>query len=185
MFYKNHKLYGPYKSKIDGRERVILIFDDKTKKTISYPKYIVECEIGKILDKNETIDHIDGNFLNNNLNNLRIVNRNEHIKQDVIRNKDIIVNCVYCNKEFTIKGSSIRQVNRRNSGTFCSKSCSGKYGSDIRNNKINELYINKIEIDTFKLKDSIKIEPNIGNYISGQQNIGEGLTDNADVNTEA
>lgn len=34
------------------------------KKTISYPKYLMELHINKYLDEDDTVDHIDGNIKN-------------------------------------------------------------------------------------------------------------------------
>lgn len=42
-------------------------------------RYIVEKSIGRKLKPNEIIHHLDGNKLNNSLNNLIITNQNNHI----------------------------------------------------------------------------------------------------------
>jgi len=135
MVYENCKFYGPYSNSKDGRLRCIIVFPNKERKTISYPKYLIEVHLDRYLEENETIDHIDGNFLNNDLSNLQIIDRQKHSYNDVYRNEDVIVKCQYCGKEFKIIGSKIRQRNRldrHQSGYFCSKQCSGKYGKDIQ-----------------------------------------------------
>ena len=74
--YDNMKVYGPYTRK-DGRQVVILKTPGSSMdhKTISYPKYLVECQLQRYLTKNETVYHIDGDFTNNDLTNLRVVDR--------------------------------------------------------------------------------------------------------------
>ena len=135
MVYENViKTNGPYLGK-DGRYRIILKFNDGTKKGMSYPKYLMEIHLERYLEKDETVDHIDGNPLNNELSNLRVLNRQEHCSNDCIRNNSIIVTCTYCGKTFEIEGSKINSRNRRDrhqSGYFCSRRCSGKYGKEIQ-----------------------------------------------------
>lgn len=131
IMYENCKLYGPYTSKKDGRTRCIIVYSNGHRQTISYPKYIVEQHLNRYLEKNETIDHIDGNFLNNDLSNLRVIDRKQHCIEDVLRNKNVIVSCKMCGKTFKIKGSLIHNRNRTDkhqSGYFCSKQCTGRYG---------------------------------------------------------
>lgn len=155
MIYTNLvKIYGPYKNG-EGRLVIWLKFDDGTKRGISYPKYLMELHLNRYLLDNETVDHIDGNFLNNNISNLQVLDRKEHCKLDVIRNKNIEVNCTYCNKLFIIEGSKLHTRNRKdknNSGYFCSRSCSGKYGSEIQNGKRNHIVVNKVVPEKIKLK---------------------------------
>lgn len=135
MVYENViKTNGPYLGK-DGRYRIILKFNDGTKKGMSYPKYLMEMHLERYLEKDETVDHIDGNPLNNELSNLRVLNRQKHCSNDCIRNNSIIVTCTYCGKTFEIEGSKINSRNRRDrhqSGYFCSRRCSGKYGKEIQ-----------------------------------------------------
>ena len=134
--YENCRIQGPYE-RPDGRLIVIVTKENGTKSTISYPKYLMECQLNRYLDKDETVDHIDKNPLNNDLSNLRILNRSEHVAIDIKRNRDAIVTCQYCGKEFTIPGSKLHDRNRNDgtresSGYFCSRTCSGKYGASVR-----------------------------------------------------
>lgn len=72
------KVYGPYKRK-DGRQHVIVYYEDGRQRTVSYPKFLMERHLGRELhpDK-ETIDHINNDFNDNRLENLRIIDRVSH-----------------------------------------------------------------------------------------------------------
>ena len=120
--YEEYKVYGPYTRK-DGRAHVVLIQHNEKnhivdRKTVSYPKYLVEVHLNKYLDSNETIDHIDGNFLNNDFSNLRVVPRHEHCKSHTSSRLEVIKKCVICGKEF--KTTDNRRI------TCGSPSCKGK-----------------------------------------------------------
>jgi hypothetical protein len=62
-------VYGPYKRE-DGRQHVIV-----NGKTISYPKYLYEQHHKIKLHPDDTIDHEDGDFNNNAIDNLVIKSR--------------------------------------------------------------------------------------------------------------
>lgn len=150
--YENCKLYGPYSSKQDGRLRCVIVFPNGVKKTISYPKYIVEKYYNKELKEDETVDHIDGNFLNNDISNLRIIKRSEHAYNDVKRNKDITYKCDYCGKEFIIRGDKLNYIfrkDRENTAHFCSKQCAGKYNAERQHNKIDKIKGKDIKKEKF------------------------------------
>lgn len=53
--YKNCIIYGPYTSKKDGRKRIVVKYENGIKKTISYPKYLMELHINKYLDEDDTM----------------------------------------------------------------------------------------------------------------------------------
>ena len=72
------KMYGPYTRK-DGRQHIVLYdFEKNIRKTVSYPKYLLEQKLGRELLPNETCDHIDGDHTNNDLDNLQILTREEN-----------------------------------------------------------------------------------------------------------
>jgi hypothetical protein len=143
--YQNGKIYGPYLSKKDNRLRIIYV-ENNTKTTISYPKYLIEISLNRYLTEEETVHHIDGNPLNNDLSNLTILNRTDHIKQDVKRRTGKTLICQWCNKEFFVEDSKLRQRERRdrNSNSFCSRQCSGKYGQSIQ---IGKPLFKKVKIE--------------------------------------
>lgn len=81
--------YGEYNrvwaSKSNGRDVYTfgLVDDDgnKIKRTVvPVYRYIIEHEIGRKLDKNEVVHHIDHNKNNNDISNLVVMSRSEHTK---------------------------------------------------------------------------------------------------------
>lgn len=146
LYPEYDRVTGPYQRK-DGRKHVCLNNTSKSKgdpdktRTLSYPKALVEVREGRVLIENETFDHIDENFKNDDLNNLQILNRFDNIKKTVNSNpqrarkwfKGI---CPYCNKEFEkVLNHVIHNRKQGKAGPFCSRICAGKYGKEIQMNK--------------------------------------------------
>lgn len=147
--YENCKIYGPYVRK-DKRMHVCIVWPDGKRKTVSYPKYLMEIKLNKYLLDNETVDHIDRNFSNNEYSNLQILDRSEHIKLDAIRVKSVILKCQICNKEFELKerklNNAIQNRKKDKSGPYCSKKCAGIATHFINNKMI------KIETEHYKIE---------------------------------
>lgn len=122
------KVHGPYKRK-DNRQIVIIVENNGKRRTVSYPKWLMELQLGRKLDPDlETVDHLDSNFDNNDLSNLRIVPRNEHSADDTRRVKPVKFKCAWCDKEFERSPRLVRDKARKNkAGPFCSRTCAGKY----------------------------------------------------------
>ena len=132
-------VYGPYKRR-DGRSHVVIYLKNSVRKTVSLPKFIVEESCGKILEEFETIHHKNGNFDDNRLENLEVINRVIHIQNDSKRVKKIEVECVICKKKFLRHATVINDSAKFGcAGPFCSKQCSGRYG------KLRELGCEKWE----------------------------------------
>ena len=145
--YKGYKIYGPYK-RSDDRLHCVLIKHNQNgsisdRKTISYPKLIVEQYLGRYLKPNETVDHIDEDFSNNDLSNLRVVDRSEHCKSHTSSKPLLKKKCVVCGLEF-----ETHNINRHTCG---SKHCAGRCahikgyekGNDFTYNSTNTLFSNR------------------------------------------
>lgn len=111
-----------------NRMQVCIINDDnKCRRTILYSKYLMSIKECRILSKEEEVDHIDGNKLNDNISNLEIVTRNINLIRSINRNYGMLTNfnCAVCGKSFTLSKSrsylSKGQLNK-----YCSRSCAGQ-----------------------------------------------------------
>lgn len=125
-------VYGPYTRK-DGR-KIIVLYDGKNKRTTKqFARIKMEVFLGRKLTNGETVDHIDRDVKNDKLNNLQVLSREEHSKKDAIKRLDIKANCVLCGKEFVLTKNQVNSRAKSKAGPFCSKTCSGKYGSSISN----------------------------------------------------
>jgi len=149
------KVYGPYNRK-DGRQHIVLNKSSLPKgtkgklKTISFPKAIMEVRLKRVLNSDETVDHIDKNTSNNSVENLQILSRKEHSALDAKRVKDIEVKCFMCGKVFI---ATKNQLRKRASGFFCSKQCSGLYGAKMQNKAISKAPEKDFKIEYYTNKD--------------------------------
>ena len=129
MAEANVKVYGPYTRK-DGRQHVVL-YKDGVRKTVSYPKYLLEQKLGRSLLPNETCDHIDNDYTNNCLDNLQVLTRADNARKGMeLRSAELgHFTCPVCNSSFTRRMSRVRHNPKKNkSGPYCSCSCSNKRG---------------------------------------------------------
>ena len=76
------KVYGPYTRK-DGRQHVILVHEDLSRQTMSYPKYLMEQQLGRPLLASKTVDHINNDFTDNRIENLQILTRAENAAKEL------------------------------------------------------------------------------------------------------
>lgn len=131
------KIYGPYKGQ-SGRKHIIII-DGSSRKTISYPKWLMQNHLGRILESWETIDHINRDFTDDRLENLRVVERSQHTKDDAVYAKSVTVICVWCGEQAIKRPSDLRGNSKQGkAGPFCNKSCAGKYGAELQNGRVDK-----------------------------------------------
>lgn len=124
----NFTVHGPYK-KQNSRQIVIVIDRKGKRRTVSYPKWILECQLGRKLDPDkETVDHWNGDINDNSLDNLRIVPRDQHSADDTKRVKLIKLKCAWCDKDFERSPRLLRDKAKKGKvGPFCSRECAGRY----------------------------------------------------------
>lgn len=129
----NRKLNGPY-LRPDGRKHLVETKPDGRKTTLSYPKWLMEEHLGRLLEPDETVDHINRDFTDDRLTNLRVVPRGQHVKEDVRRVKPIAIICIWCGREGQQEARDLEH-NAKNgkAGPFCSKPCVGEYGAYLQN----------------------------------------------------
>jgi hypothetical protein len=94
--------------------------------------------LDRYLNINETIDHIDNDVQNNQLSNLRIMDRKDHVKNEIKRRDSCEFICPMCKKSFILSGKKLYDCERnrkklKTTGPFCSKSCAGFYGASVQN----------------------------------------------------
>lgn len=169
--YEEFRVYGPYKRK-DGRQHVVLIKHDFNnhvveRKTVSYPKFLVETYLNKYLDTSETVDHIDGNFDNNELSNLRVVERSIHCRSHANFKPEVKKQCVICGKIFYTRNNHRITCGDKHCNGKCSHINGYNKGNSFIREK-NNLVCNRSlvqEIESVETANSVK--PLVGNTEQG------------------
>lgn len=136
-YVDNFQVLGPYQRQ-DGRKIVIVTDKKGNKRTVSYPKWIMECHLGRPLNvDSETVDHWDSDKHNNDINNLKIVPRSEHSANDTRRVKLVKLKCALCGKDFERSPRLLRDKAKKGKrGPFCNRQCAGKYSRQLQLNLI-------------------------------------------------
>jgi hypothetical protein len=124
------KVYGPYRRK-DGRQ-IVIHYDGRHRRTQSYPRYLMEQELGRKLEPWEQVDHINNDPTDDRLDNFQILTPKEKKKKAAIANglsaKWLYFECPVCDSGFILKESTYRanQGVQGKKGPYCSRSCAGK-----------------------------------------------------------
>jgi hypothetical protein len=165
---KNMVIYGPYARQSDDRKIVIIVSNNGKRRTVSYPKYLIEKHLGKKLKKNETVDHWNSDKNDNRISNLKVVDRAEHSANDTRRVKNIKLQCALCDKEFERSPRLLRDKSKKGkAGPFCSRSCGGKYARMLQLKLIDKLNAQPyIESEYYKRK-----------YVEASDNLSDCLDD--------
>ena len=121
-------MYGPYLSKQEQR-RLVILYWDGGKKTMSYARWMMEEHLGRQLTDAEEVDHKDDNKLNDVLSNFQILTRPENAKKSAKHPELVEITCKQCGKRKTKRASQIRhnQERRRAVGPFCDKRCAAAW----------------------------------------------------------
>ncbi|EKD22603.1 MAG: hypothetical protein ACD_84C00039G0010 [uncultured bacterium] len=129
---------GPY-TRPDGRKHVVLNNANASKgtkgktKTISYPKALVEINLKARLEDDETVDHDDRDFTNDDLTNLKVKVRGQHASEDALRVEEVFeVSCLGCGFIFVPSKEQTKKRSEGKAGPFCSRPCVSRYTAIIR-----------------------------------------------------
>lgn len=128
------KVYGPYLYETHHRLRRLVILKDDygNSRTQSYARYLMEEKLGRQLLPSETVDHIDGDCLNDDIGNFQILSLAENIRRSAEPAPMFEFTCPVCKSESC---KPLREVRRNQgvlgkAGPFCSKSCAGRWSTE-------------------------------------------------------
>jgi|WetSurMetagenome_2_1015567.scaffolds.fasta_scaffold77982_1 hypothetical protein len=146
------KVYGPYTRKQDGRQHVIL-WDGTSRRTASYPKWLVEQRSKQLLEDGDTVDHKNRDFTDNHPSNLQVLGRAIHASLDAARAVPLKVICAWCGRTVTQRRSDYNGNRRQGkAGPFCSRTCSGKYGAAVQHGCVKYAVPDQVPLRHRKLR---------------------------------
>lgn len=113
----------------EPRRTLCLIKYDKSRTSTSYARYLMSIKIGRYLEENEHVDHIDGDSLNDNIDNLQILSPSENNrKRDTqlgIKETIIQLVCPVCKSEFSRSKNRVSHKLKNGKTPCCSRKCGG------------------------------------------------------------
>ena len=119
-------VYGPYKRE-DGRS-IVIHYDEilKTRRTQSYPRYLMEQHLGRELESWEQVDHINDDPTDNRIENFQLLTASENIKKSSKGVSYTELICDNCDESFLTETKRYTYAKRNGRVMFyCSRSCSG------------------------------------------------------------
>lgn len=116
-----------------GRKSAALynIEDGKHYKTISYTKYLMSVHLGRILERDEQVDHINNDKSDDRIENLQILSFEDNLRKfarEVKKGRFLVeMICPSCGLIFIRERRNTHLLSCRNAiNTYCSKKCSYK-----------------------------------------------------------
>lgn len=124
-----YRVYSLPPAEKDGRISVALVKvgDRNNRITMSKARYLMSVYLGRILESDEHVDHIDNDCTNDTINNFQLLTLAENNAKAarIMGRKWARLKCPYCNKVFE---KPLNQTFLAKGGAFtaCSRKCSGK-----------------------------------------------------------
>lgn len=107
---------------------VCLTFKESNKKTtVSYARYLLSCLFKRFLNKEEQVDHIDGDKTNDNIENLQILSGSANVRKHIIQtnrgHKIAVMECPTCKTVFE-RAYNKTHFQKKGHYSACSRDCS-------------------------------------------------------------
>ena len=117
----------------EPRRILSLVRKDGSKTSTSYARYLMACKLGRYLNNDEVVDHVDDNKLNDSLDNHQILSHQENSAKGKSRTYKTLI-CPVCGEAFTKEARQLNQKIVSGKTPTCSRICGGKW-SHITKNK--------------------------------------------------
>lgn len=124
-----YKVYGPYLAKVKGRYHVVLKHNNGTKTTMPYSRFVWVNAHGVHPEPGFDIDHINGDRLDNRLENLQCIKSEENNQKyhASLATRYVHLRCPWCEVEFVRPHANTHlgygKSERGTTYSCCSKSC--------------------------------------------------------------
>ena len=113
----------------EPRRNVILFNSKSDRSTISYARYLMSVKLGRFLNKDEYVDHINGDKLDDRVENYQIVSCKDNNIKSKIQTKSsemyVKLSCGVCGNIFEKPRNKTHLIIPKKS-TYCSRHCGGK-----------------------------------------------------------
>lgn len=121
--FKSVWKFGYLVTNTENRKMICLFNSSSNRTTISYARYLLSVKFERFLEKDEHVDHIDGDKTNDTLSNLQILspkeNHNKSLKTGQVK---FSFRCPVCYSDFQLtKQRAYKKIN-----PCCSRKCSYK-----------------------------------------------------------
>lgn len=100
---------------------------------VLHHRIIMENHLGRFLNPNEVVHHINGNKKDNRIENLEVHDSREHTRSHSIMQgrKMVVLKCPNCGEEFEREHRQTH-LSKQSAWTACSASCRGKFSRKIQ-----------------------------------------------------
>jgi hypothetical protein len=156
--YDNYWVYAPIYHNKEKRNYAVIVNKNnwKDRSTVSYARYLMSVKEKRILEKWETVDHINNIRDDDRVENLTILTNAENKKKYInyaLYHTEVKLICPNCRNIFVRK---IKQTHISKGGLFtsCSRHCSGVLRRKLQLGQVVDFSDNVIDI--YKIKTIVK-----------------------------
>lgn len=110
--------------------------NDQKRNSTQYARYKLAVNLGRYLTKDETVDHIDNDKTNDDIENLQILSRCDNIHKSQ-KLPPLIGVCFICGKSFNVRRNLTiaKRLKYKNNELCCSRECGRKKASMVLKNR--------------------------------------------------
>lgn len=121
--FVDYIVYGPIYHKNEHRNMVVLVKKDKTSRTsMSYPRYLMSIHLQRRLLKDEHVDHINNDKLDDRIENFQLLDPRSNVLKSAKPASYTTFNCHVCGALKTVaKGKDFNYKKR--GYAHCSRKC--------------------------------------------------------------